>query len=47
MSMNDTAVGVLITEIKSLVSSAFISFECSFKSRVCNRAAHELAAQGH
>ena len=27
------AVGVLIAEIKSLVPSSFISFECSFKSR--------------
>lgn len=40
------AVGVLITEIKSLASSAFISFECSSKSRVCNRVAHELATLG-
>ena len=38
-----TTVGVLIAEIKSLVSSCFISFGCSFKSRDCNKAAHELA----
>ena len=39
--------GVLIAEIKSLVSSSFISFECSFKSRDCNKAAHELAVLGY
>ena len=39
--------GVLIAEIKSLVSSCFISFECFFKSRDCNKAAHELAVLGH
>jgi len=43
----ETAVGVLIAEIKSLVSSSFISFECSFKSRDCNKAAHELAVLGY
>ena len=44
---HETAVGVLIGEIKSLMSSCFISFECSFKSRDCNKAAHELAVLGH
>ena len=44
---DETTVGVLIVEIKSLVSSCFISFECSFKSRDCNKAAHELAVFGH
>jgi hypothetical protein len=44
---DDAAIGILITEMKSLVSSAFISFECSFKNRDCNRAAHELAVLGH
>ena len=43
---DDVVVGVLIAEVKSLVSSAFISFECSFKSRVYNRAAHKLACAG-
>ena len=44
---DETIVGVLIVEIKSIVSSCFISFECSFKSRDCNKAAHELAVLGH
>ena len=44
---DETIVGVLIVEIKSIVSSCFISFECPFKSRDCNKAAHELAVLGH
>ena len=44
---DETAVGVLIAEIKSLVPSCFISFECSFKSRDCNKTAHELAVLGY
>ena len=42
-----TTVGVLIAEIKSLVYSCFISFKCSFTSRDCNKAIHELAVLGH
>jgi ribonuclease HI len=42
-----SAVGHLIDEIKSLLCSNFISFECVHISRDCNRAAHKLAALGH
>jgi len=38
--------GGLIDELKSFVSSNFINFKCVSRSRVCNRAAHELAALG-
>jgi len=37
----------LVDEIKSLVFSNFISFECIHVGRDCNRAAHERAALGH
>ena len=37
---------MLIAEIKALVSGCFINFECVFKGRECNRAAHELAILG-
>lgn len=33
-------------ELKFLVASDISSFRCVFKSRVCNRAAHELATLG-
>jgi ribonuclease HI len=46
-AFDDTAVGVLIAEIKALVADCFINFECVFKVRECNRAAHELAKLGH
>ena len=42
-----SVVGHLVDEIKSLVFSNFISFECVHVGRDCNRAAHELAALGH
>jgi ribonuclease HI len=42
---DDDAVGLLVTEIKNLVS-CFLSFECVFKCRECNQAAHELAMLG-
>ena len=38
--------GLLVTEIKNLVSSCFLSFECVFKYRECNCSAHELAMLG-
>jgi hypothetical protein len=37
------AVGLLVMEIKNLVSFCFLSFECVFKCREYNQAAHELA----
>lgn len=43
---DDAAMGLLVSEIKNLVSSCFISFECVFKSWECNQAAHELAKLG-
>ena len=42
-----SVVGHLVDEIKSLVFSNFISFECIHVGRDCNRAAHELAALGY
>jgi len=33
--------------LRSLVRSNFIHFECIFKSRVCNAAAHALANLGY
>jgi hypothetical protein len=33
----------LVDELRSLDRSNFIHFECIFKSRVCNAAAHALA----
>jgi len=42
-----SVVGHLVDEIKSLVFSNFISFECVHVGRDCNRAAHELTALGH
>jgi hypothetical protein len=44
---HDAVMGVLIAKIKTLVSSCFISFECSSKGRDCNRPAHELVVLGH
>lgn len=38
--------GGLVEELKSLVSLNFLNFECVFKSRDCNKAAHALAALG-
>jgi hypothetical protein len=35
--------GGLVDELRSLIRSNFVHFECSFKSRVCNEAAHALA----
>jgi hypothetical protein len=46
-SFDDTAVGVLIAEIKALAADCFINFECVFKVQECNRATHELAKLGH
>jgi len=46
-AFDDTAVGVLIAEIKALAADCFINFECVFKVRECNRAAHEVAKLGH
>lgn len=43
---NYAAVGYLVEEIKSLIELNFISVECVFACRICNRAAHELAALG-
>jgi hypothetical protein len=42
---DNAVVGLLIAEIKTLASSCFISFECLFKGRDCNQAAHELAVE--
>jgi hypothetical protein len=42
----DAAVWLMVTEIKNLVSSCFLSFECVFKCRECNQAAHELTVLG-
>ena len=39
-----SAVGLLISEIKSLLDSNFLYFECVYVGRDRNRAAHELAA---
>ena len=44
---DDTTVGHLVEEIKSLVSFSFLSHVCQFKGRNCNQAAHELAVLGH
>ena len=44
---DDIVVGLLIAEIKTLVSHCFINFECLFKGQDSNQAAHELAALGH
>jgi hypothetical protein len=41
-----SASGSLIEELKSFTSANFISFECVYVSRVCNKAAHVLAALG-
>ena len=38
--------GHLLEEIKSLIDSNFLSFECVFKGRECNQAAHDLAVLG-
>lgn len=46
-AFDDAVLGVLVVEIKTLVSSCFISFECLFKGRECNRATHELVVLGH
>ena len=39
----DAAAGHIVEEVKSLVDLNFISFECVFKGRESNQAAHELA----
>jgi hypothetical protein len=36
----------LVEELKSLVESDLLSFQCVFGPRSCNRAPHELAALG-
>jgi hypothetical protein len=41
------AVVHLLEEIKFLLSSNFINFECVFVARICNEAAHELAKLGN
>jgi hypothetical protein len=46
-SYDGSAVGHLIDEIKSLLTSNFLCFECAFIGRKCNRAVHELAALGY
>ena len=46
-SYEGSAVGHLIDEVKSLLGSNFLGFECVFVGRDCNRAAHELAALGY
>jgi hypothetical protein len=38
---------VLVEELKSLVSFNFLQFECVFKGREANRAAHALADLGY
>lgn len=38
---HESDVGHLLEEIKSLVTVNFISFECIFVGRLCNKAAHE------
>jgi len=43
---SESAVGSLVDELKSLVVANFISFQCVFKVRECNRAAHRLAMLG-
>jgi hypothetical protein len=43
----NSAVVHLIEEIKLLLSSKFINFECVFVARICNEAAHELATWGN
>ena len=44
---DDSVVGHLVEEIKSLLSSNVISFECVHVGRSCNEAAHELAKLGY
>ena len=43
---SESAVGTLVDELRSLVVDNFISFQCVFKVRECNRAAHQLAELG-
>jgi len=43
---DDSVVGLLVSEIKNLVYSCFLSFQCVLRSRECNQAAHELAKLG-
>ena len=47
MAYDDSVVGVLVEEIKSLSILNFINFECVFVGRSCNEAAHELAKLGY
>ncbi|XP_066341757.1 uncharacterized protein [Miscanthus floridulus] len=42
-----SVVGGLIAELKFLVNVNFISFQCAYVPRECNRVAHELAASGY
>ena len=46
-SYDDSVVGHLIDETKFLLASNFLSWKCVFIGRICNRAAHELAALGN
>jgi hypothetical protein len=46
-AFTDSAFGYLVEEIKSLSNLNLSSCECVFVSRVCNVAAHELAALGY
>jgi hypothetical protein len=46
-SYDGSATSLLISEIKSLVDSNFLYFECVHADRICNRAAHELAKLGY
>jgi hypothetical protein len=46
-SYDASVVGHLVDEIKFLLASNFLSFECVFIGRECNRAAHELAVLGY
>lgn len=41
---SDRQEGGLVDELRSLVHANFLQFTCSFKSRLCNAAAHALAA---
>jgi hypothetical protein len=35
-----------VEELKFLVESKFLNFQCVFRPRSCNKAAHELAVMG-
>ena len=40
---SESSVGSLVDELRFLVVANFIIFQCVFKVRECNRAAHRLA----